>query len=589
MTQFSAGLKTDSKIISKLFFRLLPVQILFVAIGSVNSVIDSVVASNVIGMEAMTVIGLFGPYMQFLETLSLVLLSGAQILCGQFLGKNQLERTSNIFSLDLFVMSCISIVLSLVCMFDPSFVAGILHGNIAGLSDYIKGMSFGILPTLLNSQLSAFLQLEQKQKRIYIGMGIMMASNFILDFVFVKYLNMGLFGLGLSSSISATLFFLILVSWYFKKKCILKFGFKRIIWSDLPSIISIGIPGAICSLCLSIRGVIVNILLMKFSGEVGVAALSALNTYGALLFAVTSGVASATRLLVSVFYGEEDRASLVLVMKTALIKGLLLLVLVSSLVFIFSGLLTGTIYRDPSTEVYSLTLSLFRIYAFAIPISGLSVIFTNYFQSISRMRMVHILSVMDGLLGMALSSLVLAPVFGAVGVWISFVLNNVYTTIAIVLYAHIHNHRFPRCIEDLLALPDSFGVPEDRRLDITIHNAEEVSDTARLVIDFCANRGIDRRRAYYAGLCLEEMASNIVEHGFGGKKSHSIDVRVVHKADQLMLRIKDDCRAFNPEEKMKLIDPDDVTHNIGLRMVHSLAKESFYSNVLGLNIFTMTI
>lgn len=123
MTQFSAGLKTDSKIISKLFFRLLPVQILFVAIGSVNSVIDSVVASNVIGMEAMTVIGLFGPYMQFLETLNLVLLSGAQILCGQFLGKNQLERTSNIFSLDLFVMSCISIVLSLVCMFDPSYLS----------------------------------------------------------------------------------------------------------------------------------------------------------------------------------------------------------------------------------------------------------------------------------------------------------------------------------------------------------------------------------------------------------------------------------------------------------------------------------
>ncbi len=96
MTQVSAGLKTDSKIISKLFFSLLPVQILFVAIGSVNSVIDSVVASNVIGMEAMTVIGLFGPYMQFLETLNLVLLSCAQILCGQFLGKNQLERTSNI-------------------------------------------------------------------------------------------------------------------------------------------------------------------------------------------------------------------------------------------------------------------------------------------------------------------------------------------------------------------------------------------------------------------------------------------------------------------------------------------------------------
>ncbi|MBR2281194.1 MAG: ATP-binding protein [Spirochaetales bacterium] len=585
-------MRTDSRIITRLFLRLLPVQILFVAISSINSVIDGIVASNIIGVHAMTAIGLFGPLMKFLETLNLVLLSGSQILCGQFLGKRQLERTENIFSLDIFLVSSIAVLISLVCLLAPTAIAAPLSGrgsDVKGLSDYIRGMSFGFLPTLLSSQLSAFLQLEQKQRRIYIGMGVMMAMNFILDIVFVRFLTMGLFGLGLSTSVSSILFLIVLGSWHFGGRSMIRFSMHRIRWTDLPSIVRIGIPGAVCSLCLAFRGLAVNHILMQCSGDAGVAAMSAMNTYGYLLYAMTAGVASATRLLVSVFYGEEDRTGLVLVMRTAIRKGVLLVVAVSCLVFAFSGILAGSFYNDQRSEVYRLTKDLFRIYSLAMPISAVCVIFSNCFQSISRMGMVHILSVVDGFFGVVLSGLVLCPFMGAYGIWWSLVLNNVYTSVIIVAHAHIRNRRFSLRIDDLIALPGSFGVPEDRRLDITIHSKEEVTDTSRLVMDFCRDQGIDRRRSYYAGLCLEEMASNIVEHGFDGKGSHSIDVRVVHKDDDLLLRIKDDCRAFNPEEKMRLLDPEDITHNIGLRMVHGLAKETFYSNVLGLNIFTMTI
>ena len=89
---------------------------------------------------------------------------------------------------------------------------------------------------------------------------------------------------------------------------------------------------------------------------------------------------------------------------------------------------------------------------------------------------------------------------------------------------------------------------------------------------------------------MEEMAGNIVEHGFDdGKKKHSADVRVVYKNDELLLRISDDCRAFDPKEKLELVDNADVTKNIGLRMVHRLAKSMSYTNMMGLNVLTMTI
>ena len=54
-------MKNGSWIITKMFFKLLPVQIILVAIGSLNGIIDGAMASNLIGAEALTATGIFGP------------------------------------------------------------------------------------------------------------------------------------------------------------------------------------------------------------------------------------------------------------------------------------------------------------------------------------------------------------------------------------------------------------------------------------------------------------------------------------------------------------------------------------------------
>lgn len=96
-----------------------------------------------------------------------------------------------------------------------------------------------------------------------------------------------------------------------------------------------------------------------------------------------------------------------------------------------------------------------------------------------------------------------------------------------------------------------------------MRNMEEVVTISQRVQDFCLSRGVDGRRAYLAGLSLEEMAGNVVDHGFSkDKKSHAIDVRVVHKNDDVILRIKDDCTPFDPGERRQLAEGEDITQNI---------------------------
>ena len=164
------------------------------------------------------------------------------------------------------------------------------------------------------------------------------------------------------------------------------------------------------------------------------------------------------------------------------------------------------------------------------------------------------------------------------------------TALFAAAYAVIYWKRLPKTLEEWITLPPDFGASEEQRLDITIHSMDEVTATSKRVLAFCSGRGIERRRAYYSALCLEEIAANIVKHGFhADNKSHAVDVRVVHKGEDVILRVKDDCAPFNPQERAELLDTQDMTRNIGLRMVMRIAKSVDYQNLLGLNVLTMRV
>ena len=50
--------------VRKLMFKLLPVQILLAAAGTINMIVSSYFVSNFVGTEAMSAVGLYGPLNQ---------------------------------------------------------------------------------------------------------------------------------------------------------------------------------------------------------------------------------------------------------------------------------------------------------------------------------------------------------------------------------------------------------------------------------------------------------------------------------------------------------------------------------------------
>ena len=91
-------MKNNSGMISRIFFSLLPVQIMVLAMGSINSIVDGTMAGRLIGANAVGVIGLYYAMVSLLNAIGAVLLGGTAVLCGRYMGKGDLKKTEGVFS-----------------------------------------------------------------------------------------------------------------------------------------------------------------------------------------------------------------------------------------------------------------------------------------------------------------------------------------------------------------------------------------------------------------------------------------------------------------------------------------------------------
>lgn len=447
-----------------------------------------------------------------------------------------------------------------------------------------------MIPQLLGSQLPAFLSMENKGKRTMHASLVYIGVNVVLNFLFVQLLHWEAFGLALASSLGLWVFFSVEAQFFLSGKSHLRLTAKELCWAETGAIFKTGLPGAAINGYQTLRGFLVNRLILAFVGGVGISAFTAANNLLGLVWALPNGMVAVSRLMMSISIGEEDRRTLADVMRVMFRRFLPLMSAICALIIVLAVPLTRIFYRDPAEPVYMMTVWGLRILPLCMPLAVICMHFVCYGQASGKQGLVHFVSLLDGVVCVAGFTALLIRWLGMNSVYIANVLNGVVVVLVLFGFAWLKNKRVPQSVEELLVIPESFGAPESERMDLSVKSIEDVVSVAERIQGFCLAHGVDRRRAYLAGLSMEEMAGNIVTHGFGqDSKSHSVDVRVVRKDDDVILRIRDDCAPFDPGEQQTIFEGDDVMRNIGIRMIFSMAKDVQYQNILGLNVLTVRI
>ena len=417
------------------------------------------------------------------------------------------------------------------------------------------------------------------------GMDLTIA-NIIGDLLIVFVFKGGMFGLGLTTAISNLIYWLLLSLHFLRKGRILRYRLRGIIANlkYIRGILVNGIPSGTTRIASAAAGILINHMLATAAGSEMIAAYSVQKSVGSLLNATYLGVADTVWVLSSVYFGEEDKRALDSLQKTAWDTGMLIILCLAVLLILFPGPLTRVYMGNADAAALVLGRESVRFFALCMPFYLFVYAFDDYLIGTRHLRAAN-------WYGLLLECGFLVPVVwlmiqlrGGIGVWFGTLLSLVLMTFTAIIMIARHKQGKDLNTKRLL-LPAGFGTDVGKELSISADSEMEVMGMSRLAGLFCEENGISKKRASILALCVEEMAMNIIGHGFTDGKPHEIDIRFLIKEDELILRIRDDCRPFNPVERYQMSqpDPEDPMKNAGIRLVMKMCKSMQYYSISSTN------
>ena len=552
-----------------------------------GSIINGIVISRFLGLEAMGAFQLTLPLVFVVMMLSQIVSLGVQSNCAKSIGAGRQEEASGIYSLALLLCLPLSLLLGLGIFLgadELSLVLGAGGGEPAvaqALTDYLRGMAPGLALLLFLPMQISVLFLEGQSKYALRSIFVQTGLNAVGALCNVLYVGGGMFGMGAVMSLCYLSSLLVMVAGSRLESGFIRFSLGAARLSYLRPILKIGLPSAVDRFYKAAQMYIINLMLMFSASGTAIAAFGDINALNNIFNAIVSGVSATALNMAGVLAGEKDRESLrsllgISVWETLLIEGLAALV-----AFLGAPLLIG-LFVSPQQEAFAEAVTALRIYILYLPIYGVNNVLQKYYLGVQALKMTYLASALDNLVFICLLAVILGSAFGPVGIWWSFLLAEILTLLALSAIIAWQKGRWPRKISDYMCLPPRL-LQEVTACSFTASTMEEVVKASEAARQFLLRQGAGERRAGLLALSIEEMGGNIIRWGFGEGKKHSIDIRVVKGDNLWTLRLRDNCPRFNPKEWLALHSDADKLKNFGIRTVCALAREVRYSSTLGMN------
>lgn len=586
-----------ASIIDKMFLSVI-ITTAIIELSAVGAnFIDGIVTAKMLGADAMASTGIAIPYYSIIGVISGALAVGMQSLCSSELAKGNTKRMQGLFSMLLIVGAIASVIFALLFFFASDTCAYLLgaRGNAAnlltGTSDYLKGLAIGSIPNVLIVVLSSAIQLDSGGKLVRIGALTGTISDIVLDFLAVKA-GLGLFGIGLASSVSYFLNFFVLLIHFTKKDRMVRFTFKDLPFNKLGKVCLLGSEKATRRLTNTIRPILLNTFIISAGGSLGMAALSIRNNFGNFLEIPITGIAGATALLTAVAYGERCKEDIERIAHLAHVYTFIYCIFIAAVLFIAADPIAKFYVAEPG-ELQDMVK--FSVYCLAIGSIFLTLIVnrTSYLQSTRQIIKSQYLTFGSKLVVVVLSAFVCVNLWGSYGVIASFVVSDAIICLCSFIYYQIKTKKIFPSSSDLISLPPEFDIKPQDVIELSISTMEEAVVASEQTQLFCKGHKLDPKLGYKAALCLEEITSNIITYGFGRTKNlkiKSIDIRILISDGHLVMRIRDCCPKFDLSEKIKLVYASDTGERyMGIKMINKICTDIKYVSTLNTNTLIITV
>ena len=547
-----------------------------------GSLVNGIVISRYLGIEAMAAFQLTFPLVFTVMMFSQIINIGVQNNCAKSLGAGRAQDASAYYSVALVAILPLSIAVAAGLFGYAESIVVLLGGSgeIADLAAaYLRGISLGLPLLLFLPMQSAVFFLTGQAKCVIRSVAVQSVVNVVGALVNVFYLRGGMLGMGIVMSCCYVAALLVMLREIRQGSNCIRFLWRGWQWRQLWPILRIGFPSATDRFFKTIQMFVINHVLLIVAPLTAMASFAVLNSLNYIFLPIAGGLSATTLTMSGVFFGEKDKDSLRGLLKISLAESLPITLLTATITFLAAPILVR-LFMNGEGEALETTIAALRIYIWYLPLFAINNIFQKYYLGVNALSLTYLSSAMENLLFVCLLGTFFGLIYGETGVWAAFVFAEILAIFGLVLIIALRKKAIPRTPDDFLCLPTNFQ--RGKIFTGSATNMNEVINLSEATRLFLLNNGVSKREAMLVALSIEEMGKNIIRWGFGDGRKHSIDI-LVRKDESLTLRIRDDCAPFDPVEWLKIHQDNDKLKNIGIRMICNLATEARYSRTLGLN------
>lgn len=431
MSKLSSKALGSQSIGSLLIKQALPASV-GILVMSLNILVDTIFVGNWIGTTAIAAINIVLPVSFFIAALGMAIGVGGSSVLSRALGAGKSEKALKTFGNQIILTLSLTVFLVVFGLIFQSQIIPLFggKGNIFSLAKiYYVIVLYGVPILALCMMGNTVIRAEGKPKYAMYAMLIPSVSNLFLDYIFIKVFEFGMYGAAWATTGSYFLSFVFILWFFLSGRTELKLKLNHFIpvYALVKEISSLGFVTLSRQAMVSITYLLMNNILFGLGGETLVVVYAIIARM--LMFSLfpVYGITQGFLPIAGYNYG----ASLIGRVKQTINTAIIYATLLASVVFIFL-----VVYPEPitllftnDTFVLSKAPSAMRWVFAATPIIAIQLIGAAYFQAVGKAKPALLLTLSrQGFFFIPLI-LILPKFYGELGVWISFPISDVLSTL----------------------------------------------------------------------------------------------------------------------------------------------------------------
>ena len=434
MTKLANTLGTEK--ISKLLIKQAVPATIGILVMSLNMIVDTIFVGHWIGVLAIAAITVVLPIAFLISSIGMGIGIGGSSIISRALGADNSEKAFLTFGNQICLTLILSVVFVTLGIFFSVPILNLFGAKGAILpiaSEYFGVIIYGV-PFLAFAMMgNPVIRAEGKPKFAMYAMMVPAVINVLLDILFIKVFDWGMWGAGLATSISYASCGLYILYFFLSSKSELKIIPKnfRLNVNIIKEIFALGGITIIRQGAVSVLMIVLNYSLFKYGSEISIAVFGIINRIMMFVLSPVLGVTQGFLPVAGFNIGAEKNDRVKKTIKTSIYFGTILGTIIFIGIIIFKEEVIW-IFTNDATLLENTPNAMLVVFL-ATPIITMQLIGSAYFQAAGKALPALILTLLKQGIFLIPLAYILPKYYGVYGVWWSFPIADVMSTLITVL------------------------------------------------------------------------------------------------------------------------------------------------------------